>query len=1170
MTPSPSQRQRSRAMAASQQPAEGRRDGWPGWRAEVAGPLAGWPELAPAEREAARSAAGQLPRGEVEARPAPEAGPLPAAARRGLQAASRPLDPAARASLEPALGADLSGVRVHDTSAAAMAADELGARAYTVGKDVVFGAGQYRPGTEQGDRLLRHELTHVAQQEQGPGAPAPADGARALSLDSTPPGGNRAGGGGSSGGGGASLGLGGPAGLGASTGEVVELKGKTYFSPSPALARQIQDRAGAVVWVSVRFGSLASNEIPVRWNGKGAGPASVETAPPLPDYAGHPLFIHHPAFAVLPAARPALGVNIVDGVVTGFIGWVTSRYLASHGRELYEAHPLHQLLDLKGLDTEPPDPGEIVGGLAHGRLLYLIDPVDFLSGPFLGKGAATLRDEEFSFDGGFDVGVKGLPRGARLPLKRDAGGRLLAGKTFRFDRSMGAAGKLSGELTGTYADGHVDVRGTLRYDRSSPRVSGSVTVVLTDLAIAREDVRDKLGSDAPSAIEPAQPGDQLALTGWGQVDLAISEWLTGNAEVIVHPEGYVTARGEIVPTKVIPILRKRAAEKELLPEVTVSRTLPGFDALIADLAVTASLSVKGSASLGPGTMHDLRVSGLLSTHPGIVNRFDFSGVVSVPAVAEIAAVATGDVSARLVKTLKAVSAGVRVRGAVTLQMYAELAAAAGRRKSAGGDPEYYLEGHLDAAAALKLALSIAFTARLAFWEKHVPLYGRTFTIGKGGVHAGFSYVFGDPRGGGLTLTFERGDFDAGKFVTAVFNGETVEERKYKGKEEVPDPEAVSDVVNPGAPAPVQPPDPAVPPPPPGTPPVGLAKDFVAAFEMDGAHHALRVRLSDPPALEMESVLRPLLEKIRKAQRTVARDKALSGEERASRLSALARLEASALAVQDAAMKAARAPAYVTPQLPGFDELARLIQEYGDSYHVTDLGEALGRVTVDPGQPETILQAFPELQKEPAAVANVEALLDADVEPDVLAKIVLNVKRGWWDGRDRVGVARDLLRALRRMRSTSSSSSGLILRDLAVGGTMAKGAEFVVRYIDVKLGWGGWIAFEVTDDDEEGRRWDAWIEGVLYQFKAWGKFYEGTFLRQMRRDLDKVLGNPSGDAALPLHWVFDGRLDAVSIQASMEAALDKAAADPANKHGYTRREVAYLRARLPSIIRVVKW
>ena len=62
------------------------------------------------------------------------------------------------------LGDSFSDVRIHTDTRAARTSDELGARAFTVGSSVAFGAGEYRPGTIVGDALLAHELAHVVQQ----------------------------------------------------------------------------------------------------------------------------------------------------------------------------------------------------------------------------------------------------------------------------------------------------------------------------------------------------------------------------------------------------------------------------------------------------------------------------------------------------------------------------------------------------------------------------------------------------------------------------------------------------------------------------------------------------------------------------------------------------------------------------------------------------------------------------------------------------------------------------------------------------------------------------------------------------------------------------------------------------------------------------------------------
>ncbi|MFD5270382.1 DUF4157 domain-containing protein [Streptomyces sp. NPDC058335] len=82
------------------------------------------------------------------------------------------LEPSLRAEMESHLGADLSGVRLHTSPAAAASANALRARAYTVGQNIVFGPGQYRPEHTAGRALIAHELIHTVQQALGGAAPA--------------------------------------------------------------------------------------------------------------------------------------------------------------------------------------------------------------------------------------------------------------------------------------------------------------------------------------------------------------------------------------------------------------------------------------------------------------------------------------------------------------------------------------------------------------------------------------------------------------------------------------------------------------------------------------------------------------------------------------------------------------------------------------------------------------------------------------------------------------------------------------------------------------------------------------------------------------------------------------------------------------------------------------
>ena len=105
-------------------------------------------------------------------------GPVPSEVEGSIQrqrsTGGRPLSESVRADMEPHFGRDLSGVRVHDSSAAGSAAQNVGARAFTVGRDVFFAPGAYKPSTTEGRRLLAHELTHTIQQQGGAAAAQPS------------------------------------------------------------------------------------------------------------------------------------------------------------------------------------------------------------------------------------------------------------------------------------------------------------------------------------------------------------------------------------------------------------------------------------------------------------------------------------------------------------------------------------------------------------------------------------------------------------------------------------------------------------------------------------------------------------------------------------------------------------------------------------------------------------------------------------------------------------------------------------------------------------------------------------------------------------------------------------------------------------------------------------
>ena len=87
-----------------------------------------------------------------------------------LRSPGQPLDAGVRAFMEPRFGRDLGDVRVHTDAKAAKSASAIAATAYTVGRDIVFGAGEYGPHNRDGRILLAHELVHVGQQRRGAGS----------------------------------------------------------------------------------------------------------------------------------------------------------------------------------------------------------------------------------------------------------------------------------------------------------------------------------------------------------------------------------------------------------------------------------------------------------------------------------------------------------------------------------------------------------------------------------------------------------------------------------------------------------------------------------------------------------------------------------------------------------------------------------------------------------------------------------------------------------------------------------------------------------------------------------------------------------------------------------------------------------------------------------------
>lgn len=84
-----------------------------------------------------------------------------------LRGGGAPLPAPVLRRMETAFGTSFSGVKIHDSNEAAGLNRDVSAKAFTTGKDIFFGAGEFRPDTADGERTLAHELAHTLQGDAG-------------------------------------------------------------------------------------------------------------------------------------------------------------------------------------------------------------------------------------------------------------------------------------------------------------------------------------------------------------------------------------------------------------------------------------------------------------------------------------------------------------------------------------------------------------------------------------------------------------------------------------------------------------------------------------------------------------------------------------------------------------------------------------------------------------------------------------------------------------------------------------------------------------------------------------------------------------------------------------------------------------------------------------------
>ena len=669
--------------------------------------------------------------------------------------AGHPVSPAGRGALQRRMGTDLGDARVHSDAVAAEAADALGARAFTHGRDIFLA----RDESENDPDLMAHELTHVVQNRSAgsagaqvarlPAAPrasaAPASAPAPIAAPATAPA------------------------RGDVAPGVVELKGQKGFSPDQATADFLAERKRGPV--NVRFGTLAQGVIEVRM----AGGQYVFRNQSVP--------LTHPLFARIGEAAPGLAPSLVltskDGVVSGHVGIAAEGKAQSLTEQLRKAP---EILGLVGIQIKALS--NIDNTVEDGTLHLGLKGVPITVGSaFNGSVTLQVTNETVTFEGSAQVQVAGLASG-NLEMTRSEDG-VVTGHAV-------VDAQLSKQVTG-HADVNWDGRaitgeGKLGYQ--GEKFSGSVTVYLMERAKADALVREKKaptegGGETEAATAPAAPAKtppkgpvHYAVFCEGDLEFAFNEWLTGTAHAILDHEGHLTVIGKITPQKEFELFPQKNYDKELFKlQAKASYGIP----VVGNIFIFAGLGLSAFAYLGPGKFYNIVVDGTYSTDPKVSQNFSIQGSINISAAAGLKLRAEAGAGFEILD--HDIKAGAGVDGIAGIKGYAEATPKIGYRESAaeGEDKkgEFFIRGDVEIAAQPFLGLSgDVFVEIDAPWWSPVPdkkwvwpLGAKEWPIGGSfGFLASVDYVFGSKSW--PTVEFKPAEFQADKFMTDLYEDKT--------------------------------------------------------------------------------------------------------------------------------------------------------------------------------------------------------------------------------------------------------------------------------------------------------------------------------------------------------------------------------------------------------------
>lgn len=648
----------------------------------------------------------------------------------------RSLPQSSRAGMESRFGTDFGDVRIHTDNQAAEMARTVNAQAFTTGRDVYFGPGKYNPGTTSGDKLLAHELTHVVQQRSS----APQGLSDSLSKSNT----NN------------SDTIYRQSAPLAKTEDVahgvMELKNEPDFIPKGPIADYFADKKTGKV--NVRFGNMAEGIISVKKSKENYRILKNQSIPfTTPIFPGTKF-------------KPRLKLSTKKGKIKGYVG------IGKGGKDRILASYLRKdpsIFGLAGFDLgkNPEFTNTLEGGNLH--LGITGDPIK-LGGAFTGKlSLEAVNGQIKTFEGNAKINIPKLAPG-EMELSRSKEGDITGKATV--DTQIK---NVTGTFVIIWEKGGISGEGKVGY--KGEKLSGEVTLKIMEKSQAEQLEREKNPPEGPAKSQRGRKARKTNYVVFGEGDLTFSftEWLAGNANVIIDHKGFLTIIGKIVPEKEIELFPQKDYNKKLFKvEARASYGIP----VVGNIFIFANVGMDAFANIGPGKLYNISVEGTYSTDPKKAQSFAIQGNLNISAGAGLRL--RGEAGAGWEIIAHDIKAGAGINGIAAIRGYAEATPIIGyREKGKEGEDkkgEFFIRGELEIAAQPFLGLSGDLFVELdsPWWSPAPdkrwtwPLVNKEWPVGGSmGLNASVDYVFGSNEP--PALEFKPVGFSGAKFMTDLYS-----------------------------------------------------------------------------------------------------------------------------------------------------------------------------------------------------------------------------------------------------------------------------------------------------------------------------------------------------------------------------------------------------------------